>query len=272
MIHKFRYRFTLSIFPFDQFLHGVNQSIGVSAAFRKIIKIRLCVPVGLNSESLWKKLIYDRRGGYCYEHNLLFKHVLETLGFNVKGLAARILWNRPDDSVTSRSHMLLLVEADGAPFIADVGFGVLTLTTPILITPYTPQNTPHESYRLIPGAEDSYTLQVDVKDEWKPVYQFERQQHYLSDYEVLNWYTSTHPESPFVKGLIAGRTTHGQRYALRNKTWKIHYTYGDTLEYTISDANELEQVLSDTFRLSIPETIHNEDLFRRIADTDKATA
>src|SRR5687767_6520538 len=52
-------------------------------------------PVRLDAPSLEHKLVRDRRGGYCFEQNLLLSHVLRGLGFQVKGLAARVLWNTP---------------------------------------------------------------------------------------------------------------------------------------------------------------------------------
>src|SRR5262245_29294384 len=71
-------------------------------------------PVHLDLPSLVLKLIHERRGGYCFEHNLLFGHVLRALGFRVTDLAARVLWNRPQGAVTPRGHMLLLVEVEGS--------------------------------------------------------------------------------------------------------------------------------------------------------------
>src|SRR5690242_20548060 len=50
-------------------------------------------PPNLDLPSLERKLVYDGRGGYCFEQNLLFSHVLREIGFRVTGLAARVLWN-----------------------------------------------------------------------------------------------------------------------------------------------------------------------------------
>src|SRR5688572_5787925 len=52
-------------------------------------------PVRLDLPSLERKLVDERRGGYCFEHNLLLAAVLRRLGFAVTGLAARVLWNQP---------------------------------------------------------------------------------------------------------------------------------------------------------------------------------
>src|SRR5262249_4533777 len=81
------------------------------------------LPVPLDLPSLQRKLLHEGRGGYCFEHNLLLSHVLQTLGFDVTGLGARVLWNAPEGMVRPRSHMVLRVKVGGEFYIADVGFG-----------------------------------------------------------------------------------------------------------------------------------------------------
>ena len=87
--------------------------------------------VALDLASLEEKLVRSRRGGYCYEQNALLAAALRELGFSVTGLAARVLWNVAEDAIRMRSHMLLKVDIDGEPHIADVGFGGLSLTGPL---------------------------------------------------------------------------------------------------------------------------------------------
>src|SRR3546814_17951612 len=87
--------------------------------------------VDLDIHSIMDKFARQRRGGYCYEHNALFQYILQDMGFTVTGLAARVLMNAPGDVITRLSHMLLLVEVQGEPFIADTGFGALPLNPPI---------------------------------------------------------------------------------------------------------------------------------------------
>src|SRR5476649_596419 len=49
--------------------------------------------VRLDVDSLVDKLVARRRGGWCFEQNLLFFHALEAIGFEVTRLAARVRWN-----------------------------------------------------------------------------------------------------------------------------------------------------------------------------------
>ncbi len=85
-------------------------------------------PVRIDLASVQRKLVAGGRGGYCYEHNLLFRSVLEVLGF--RSYAGRVLWGRDGTSMPPRTHMMLLVELDHMRYLADVGFGGMTLSAP----------------------------------------------------------------------------------------------------------------------------------------------
>ena len=118
-------------------------------------------PVLLDAASLEQKLVRAGRGGYCFEQNLLLSHVLNGLGFKVSGLAARVLWGAPEGAITPRGHMLLRVDIEGTSYMADVGFGVLTLTGPLLLEPDIEQATPHETFRLTRAGQD-FIMQVKL--------------------------------------------------------------------------------------------------------------
>ena len=44
----------------------------------------------LSPAGLFRKLVLNPRGGYCFEQNTLFQAVLERMGFDVTALAARV--------------------------------------------------------------------------------------------------------------------------------------------------------------------------------------
>ncbi|MBK1882552.1 arylamine N-acetyltransferase [Luteolibacter pohnpeiensis] len=155
--------------------------------------------VHLDLESIEAKLVAGRRGGYCFEHNALFAAVLRQIGFEVTELISRVTWNQPPSGFT---HMLLLVELDGDRWIADVGFGAVGQTVPLLLEPDLIQSTPHETrrYRL---DQNVYTQQMLIgPNRWEDLYHFELKPVLPIDYEVGNWYTNSHPESLFRKTLL----------------------------------------------------------------------
>lgn len=209
--------------------------------------------VQLDSHSLNKKLIEGGRGGYCFEQNLLFWQILETLGFCVKGLAARVRWNVPEQVMTPRSHMLLLLDLQSIHYIADVGFGGWTLTAPLRLETNTEQPTPHELFRIT-EAPDGYRLEVNLKGEWKAIYIFDLQKQYLQDYEVSNWYLSNNPHSRFVTDLIVARPASDRRYALFNNQLSIHFPNAETRKQELTTPAELRSTLENTFHLTLPDT------------------
>jgi N-hydroxyarylamine O-acetyltransferase len=209
-------------------------------------------PVRLDAASLEQKLVRGGRGGYCFEQNLLLKHVLEALGFRVTGLAARVLWNAPEGAVTARGHMLLRVDVGDEPYLADAGFGGLTLTAPLRLQADTEQSTPHEPFRLVRAGEE-LVMQAKIRAEWTALYRFGLQEQLLPDYEVTNWYLSTHPSSHFRTGLIAARADPDRRYALRNNELAVHHLSGSTERRTLTSPAELREALESALRLTLPE-------------------
>lgn len=237
--------------PTDETLRAIHYQQVLSIPFENL-NPWLGIPVRLEMEAITQKLIHQGRGGYCYEHNLLLSQVLQKLGFTVRGLAARVLWGEADESVTMRTHMLLLVTINGKSFIADTGFGGMTPTGPLRLEVNVEQTTPHEPFRLL-RQEEEYVMETKIRNAWKPLYRFSLQAHYLTDYQVFNYYLSTHPDSLFVKGLIAARPTSDSRYTLQNNILTRHHLDGSTQRSNLTSAQELQTVLRETFGISLPE-------------------
>ena len=209
-------------------------------------------PVRLDRASLQEKLVARQRGGWCFEHNLLFAQVLEALGFPVLRLAARVRWNVPAGVMTSRSHMLMRVTVDGEPWIADVGFGGQTLTAPLRLVAGLEQSTPHEDFRLVPEG-GGFVLQARMPEGWQALYFFELHEQQLADYEVSNWYLAHHPQSYFVTGIVAARAAPDRRHALRNTCYAIHHRGGATERREIASVAEFRAVLAGDFRIPLPD-------------------
>lgn len=223
----------------------------------------LRVPIKLDVESLLQKLVNSRRGGYCFEHNLLLYHVLTELGFSVTRLAGRVLWNKPETQITALTHMLLLITLDENKYIVDGGFGTLTPTAPLLLESGLIQQTPNESYRLLEW-EDGYMLQAYIQNEWKPLYRFNLQPQHFIDYKVANWYTSAHPDSHFTKGLTAALTAPGRRYTLSNNNFSIHEGQGETSKQEITDAALFRNLLDETFHIDLANLPDVDELLNRL--------
>ncbi|RPH63384.1 MAG: arylamine N-acetyltransferase [Acidobacteria bacterium] len=209
-------------------------------------------PVRLDIGSLQEKIVSSGRGGYCFEQNLLLTHALHAMGFSVVGLAARVLYNVPAGVVPARSHMLLRIAINGSAYIADVGFGGLTLTDPLRLEPGVEQTTSHEPFRLM-AERDEFVMQALVGGTWRALYRFGLQEQLQVDYEVTNWYLSNHPQSLFVTNLIAARVDIDRRYALRNNELAVHHLGGRTERQVLTGPAELREVLEGRLKIAVPD-------------------
>ena len=210
-------------------------------------------PVALDIDSLQEKLVAGGRGGWCFEHNVLFRHALEALGFTITSLAARVVWNAPPGNpIGPRSHMLLRVDLEETPYIADVGFGGNVLTGPLRLEPHIAQPTPHEPHRLMP-LENGFVLEACFNGEWKPLYRFTLEPQLPSDYEVSNWYLCNHPSSFFRQKLLGARATPEGRYALLNNALAIHRKDG-TEKRDLTSAAALRSCLEAELGIRLPES------------------
>jgi len=244
-------------------LAGVQLAHAQAIAFENLDPL-LGRPVRLDIGAVQEKLVGAGRGGYCFEHNTLLMHVLDALGFQVTGLAARVLMNKPEGSALPRTHMLLRVDLDDGPVLADVGFGGLTPTGPLRLETDIVQQTPHEPFRLTRAGED-YRLQVQIGGSWTNLYQFDLQVQIGPDYEMMNHYTATHPDSVFLNNLVAALPVPGRRYALRNDSFAVHTTGGGTERRTLTSAEEIRSVLTDVFGVSLPSDPGLDAVFGRFA-------
>ena len=208
--------------------------------------------VSLELADIEAKLVNAGRGGYCFEHNRLFQAALEALGFHLVPLAARVLWSPSPTAMPPRTHMLLLVEAAGERWIADVGFGGVTLSAPLRLEAGPVQETPHEAFRLNALEDGNWLLQVQLGETWQDVYRFDLAPQFDTDYAVSNFYVNKHPKSPFIGNLMAARVTPGERHTLFNGKLG-HYASGSSSHREVASVAELRQVLEQTFHIRLPD-------------------
>jgi N-hydroxyarylamine O-acetyltransferase len=205
-------------------------------------------PVRLDLGSLQAKLVRDRRGGYCFEQNTLFAAALEAFGFRVTRLAARV--RQGTTIVRPRTHMLLKVDAGGEPWLADVGFGHAGLLRPIPLVPGQPARQFLWTYRVVEEA-GLLVLQLLHGSEWQDLYAFTTEPQYPVDYELANYFTSTHPDSIFVRTLTAQLAAPEACHVLRGRELSVERADG-TSSRMLADDEELRQVLRGTFGIDLP--------------------
>ena len=204
--------------------------------------------IDLDLAAIERKLIHDRRGGYCFEQNALLLAVLEALGYQARPLSARVRHQRPRDYTPARTHLFLRVELDTS-WLADVGVGSMSPTSALRLDTSEPQPTPHETRRLIREGGVMFH-QLQYGEEWHDVYEFTLEEMPPIDREVASWYTSTHPASHFRSRLWVARSLpDGARLSLLNRQLTVRRRDGSADHRMLASPDELLAVLAEQFGL-----------------------
>jgi N-hydroxyarylamine O-acetyltransferase len=137
-------------------------------------------------------------------------------------------------------------------FLADVGFGGLTLNEPLRVEPDVEQSTTHGVYRLV-CRRDEFQLETLLCGTWRALYQLSLREQTPAEWEVANWYASTHPDSIFTKSLMAARSVGGSRYALLDNRFRVYRGDGSIEESIIATPEHLGRVLRNDFNINVPQ-------------------
>jgi N-hydroxyarylamine O-acetyltransferase len=215
------------------------------------IDVLLDRPPKLDLDSLQRKMIASRRGGYCFEQNFLFRAGLRLLGFDVTSLQARVVRGLAIDAPRPMFHMVLRISLPEGDFLADVGFGNLAPTAPLRLASDLEQDTPHEVMRFI-RMGDELTLQSKLGERWEHIYRVVLLPRVDAEYEICNWFAASHPDSPYRANLIAARPGPGKtRVTLFNARLNVRHANGEVERRTLVTPDEYRDVLHDTFGLDL---------------------
>ncbi|KXS21741.1 cysteine proteinase [Gonapodya prolifera JEL478] len=238
-------------------------------------------PIKIKPDDVFDWIVRQERGHYCFGMNLLVKRVLRTLGFRVTDLVARI--SNPAQPLTSLTHRTLRVwdlpetpGGKGKHWVVDLGFGLSPLAPVALGTGDDPWQGPFDpvwipgttmGWRLRKGVvgvahnaappSDADTLEQGVylqawhgeKHGWSDCYFIQPSTRYTDgDFAISNYYISTHPDSPFLKGLMIVKSqllesTEPNTFHIRRSS----YTHGELVvhDYTTGErsVSKIEDVL-----------------------------
>lgn len=203
------------------------------------------LPVRLDLPSLLNKFT-SRRGGYCFEHNIVFRQALDAFGFRTRALLARVRLNAPPDVITPLTHMLVMVELDGERWIADTGFGRAVPTAPLRLQPGVVQETPNGLYRLMED-EAGYRLEAELAGRWEPLYVFDLTPRYQPDFEMGNWYVSTHSSSHFVHDLVVVLSSAAGRRVIYNTRHSFYGIGAEPVHLQLTSVDAIFELMRTEF-------------------------
>jgi N-hydroxyarylamine O-acetyltransferase len=205
------------------------------------LDIQLGRSIALDLASLQRKLVTDRRGGYCFEQNTYFEAVLRHFGWRVRSLGARV--HNGSGQIPPRTHKLLCLETQAGPHLCDVGFGGRGFWTPLPWRDGAESRWGLDHCRLV-KQDGIWQQQLARDDGWVTLYSFDESPLHPIDVTVANHYTSTHPDSHFVRNLVAIRRTATGRLIVFNGELRRE-TAGGVAVQPLDSPADLLQALSD---------------------------
>jgi len=168
------------------------------------------IPLRLDDEGLYQKVVEEGKGGYCFELNGLFAWLLRELGYKVTEYASRYL--RGESSIPMRRHRVLRVEATDGVYCADVGIGEVCPRYPLKLVEGLEQPQFDECYRFDKDEFLGWVLMDYYKGQWRQFYSFTEEPQLPQDYVALSCYCEKHPDSPFI---------HAEMFSLKTATGRI---------------------------------------------------
>ena len=168
------------------------------------------IPLKLDDEGLYQKVVEEGKGGYCFELNGLFAWLLRELGYKVTEYASRYL--RGESSIPMRRHRVLRVEAADGVYCADVGIGEVCPRYPLKLVEGLEQPQFDECYRFDKDEFLGWVLMDYYKGQWRQFYSFTEEPQLPQDYVALSCYCEKHPDSPFI---------HAEMFSLKTATGRI---------------------------------------------------
>ncbi len=213
------------------------------------IDVLLGRPIRLDLEALQRKIVTDRRGGYCFEQATLFLAALRALGFEASARTARvILVLKPE--AAPRGHMYITVRLSEGEFVADPGLGGMGCRAPIPLDG-TPVREGDEAYSIETDGRRRL-LSIESSDRRVDAWIAGLDEDNWIDFEVANHWFSTHPASPMVNRVMLRAMIRGGRLTVMNRDATIRAN-GEIQRHELADRADLRRLVRDTCGFDCPE-------------------
>lgn len=121
--------------------------------FENIDTRLLQCPISLSSQDLYRKIVEERHGGFCFELNGLFLLLLRSIGYDAYACMCRV--TAGFNTLRALTHRASVVRLNGKQYLCDVGLGGPMAPFAVELSPRL-QTERGETYRI-----------ADTGDGWK---------------------------------------------------------------------------------------------------------
>ncbi|XP_013796717.2 arylamine N-acetyltransferase, liver isozyme-like [Apteryx mantelli] len=228
--------------------------------------------IDLDLEPIYNKIVRKKRGGWCLENNYLLFWALQGIGYDVTILGGNSYDPAERTYTADINHVLLKVVIDGKSYIVDSGFGgTYQMWQPMMLISGKDQPQIPGIFRFTEDNGIWYFEKIKRKHyipeqsvpstdtpetgEIRKIYSFTLEPRHMSDFQELNMYLQTSPDTLFQKKSICTlQTTEGVRALVGWTFTELKYNYMEDMDLvkitTLSD-EEVEKTLKDKFSITL---------------------
>lgn len=219
------------------------------------LSILLREPISLEGEDLFDKIIIRKRGGYCFEVNGLYTHLLKALGYEVVTYNCRFIFE--EKGIQLRRHRIMKVVIGEEAYLTDVSFRNESARFPLKLIYKEVQSDGIAEYKFEEDAYYGIVLWQKLScGEWKKVYGFEEVSQSETDFFMPNYFCETHPKSPFIDGPHMSICPYEQHITISNNFLIISHKNKIVKEKRILSKDEFIFLCKEYFNIS-PEYLEN---------------
>jgi N-hydroxyarylamine O-acetyltransferase len=219
------------------------------------LDVHLRRKIQLQIRPIYNKIILSRRGGFCYELNLLFYHLLIHLGYDCQLISAKTYSHETDTFGKEYDHMAILVKIQTELYLCDVGFGN-GIIYPAKLVPDMLQMD-HTHYVQITQDVDDNLFLKKSKDgsTFETLYQFEPKMREPIEFIDMCDYHQTNPQSFFVGKKIITKLTDSGRITLTDNLLKIQEK-GLATEVVVLNEDDFYTKMEEHFGITYQSLLH----------------
>lgn len=203
--------------------------------------------INLSLTDIYKKIINEKRGGFCYELNGLFHSLLKQIGFDAKLISARV-HIKGNDYSPEYDHLAIIVNLENNEFLVDVGFGKFSLE-PLKLEMNQMISDSFGKFQFDKYDKDYYRINEIKDNNLFPQYIFKKEERKLSEFNKRCEFHQTSQNSHFTKKKLISIAKTDGRITLNNSQLKI--TSPGIEEEINFDENEFESKLKQYFDIQM---------------------
>lgn len=215
--------------------------------FENLSTYDLNEPISLDTEAMFTKLVTKQRGGFCFELNGLFFHLLKGCGYEVFESRARVVMDQVyGGHVPPGNHRVEIVKLDGNDYFCDVGFGGPSPSAALRIEDGYEEEIRGVRFRVERTDEYWWRMGVYRREELEPLIEFTLQPQDPVEFVPLAGYYATSSLSKFVANRVLNLRTEKGNKSIFNEIYTKKED-GKTTETIIKDKESLWKIVREEF-------------------------